>query len=520
LLDHLDHSAQLPGVVWRKISSVIIGVAAVAAIVFLVMPSKPPADQPPPPPAVELAGEPLDLAGDPVADALDLVRRYARRDLTLVLPDGTKRELQPARLGAEIDRARLAELVKDVLNEKSALMSAYRDREEPAGALVLPIPIRVDAENAIAALVRVKDTVDRPATDAVVNVESRELEPDTPGFRLDVYGTLAAVDAALRSGKAEAHALGETIQPRVKASQLGNVKFDHVLGWFETRYSPSAKYRARTYNLRQAASKLDGSVLLPGETFDFNDTVGPRDEANGYRVAPVIAQGELVDGIGGGTCQISGTLHGAVFFAGLEIESRIPHTRPSTYIKLGLDAAVAFPTLNFKMKNTFDFPIVLHQTVKGGVVRAEVLGPKRTNTVTFFRRIDNVEPFEVEERETDKLPKGTVVLSQRGIPGFKATVYRIVREGAYAVRTKTFNHYPPTTQIVKVGTGSSDAKKGKDVGSLEYTADEYLVLTQAPRKNRNKDEFIEKRVAGITGRWGWQKREGLPVFEREEEESD
>ena len=94
---------------------------------------------------------------------------------------------------------------------------------------------------------------------------------------------------------------------------------------------------------------------MPGEIFDFNEVVGPRDEANGYKVAPVIAEGELVDGIGGGTCQISGTLHGAAFFAGLEIVERYPHTRPSSYIKMGLDATVVYPTINFRMKNRFRF---------------------------------------------------------------------------------------------------------------------------------------------------------------------
>src|SRR5690606_18691689 len=171
------------------------------------------------------------------------------------------------------------------------------------------------------------------------------------GFHLDVYGTLARVDAALRRGAREVEAVGERVRPRVVASQLADVRFDEVLGYFETRYSQSARYRARTYNLRLAASRLDGTVLLPGETFDFNEVVGPRDEANGYKVAPVIAQGELVDGIGGGTCQISGTLHGAAFFAGLEIVERVPHSRPSSYIKLGMDAAVAYPTINFRVRN-------------------------------------------------------------------------------------------------------------------------------------------------------------------------
>ena len=106
---------------------------------------------------------------------------------------------------------------------------------------------------------------------------------------------------------------------RTGVAMAPGIDFDTVLGFFETRYNTAKKYADRTYNLRLAASRLDGMVLMPGDVFDFNEVVGPRDEAHGYKVAPVIAQGELVDGIGGGTCQVSGTLHAAAFFAGLEI---------------------------------------------------------------------------------------------------------------------------------------------------------------------------------------------------------
>src|SRR5690606_28044354 len=102
--------------------------------------------------------------------------------------------------------------------------------------------------------------------------------------------------------------------PEKRSSDIRDLKFDAVLGHFETGYSRSQKAADRTFNLRLAAERLDGTVVLPGETFDFNAVVGPRDEAAGYKVATVIEDGELVDGIGGGTCQISGTLHGAVFF--------------------------------------------------------------------------------------------------------------------------------------------------------------------------------------------------------------
>ena len=144
-------------------------------------------------------------------------------------------------------------------------------------------------------------------------------------------------------------------------------------------------------------------------------------------------------------------------------------------------------------------------------------GPKRTHTVTFFRRIDEVIPFEEVERETDRLKKGKRALSQRGVPGFKTTVYRLVRDGRYAVREKRRNHYPPTTQIVWLGSGGGSGKVKKD-GSIEYTADEYLVVTQGPNI-RGKEKkppagggMVESRTAGRTGRAGWQKKQGLLVF--------
>jgi len=514
----------------RVIAILVVLVVTGAAVVWLLVPPSPPPVASPSPPAIEVAGVRLSLDGDPVANALDLVRRYARDELRLELPDGSSHGLRPALLGAEIDRARIAEFVNAAVRPDSPLARAHqqRRRSDPKDVIRAPVPIRIDTAKAMPVLLGIKDAVDRPATDAVVDLAKRELRPETHGFRLDIYGTLARIDGALRSGDRTVAAAVDRIEPRVLAAQLGNVKFDHVLGYFETRYSRSTRYRARTYNLRLAASRLDGTVLLPGETFDFNATVGPRDEANGYRVAPVIAQGELVDGIGGGTCQISGTLHGAAFFAGLDVRERVPHSRPSSYIKLGLDAAVAYPSINFKIRNPFNVPVVLHETVKGGVVRAEILGPKRKRTVTFFRRVDDAMPFAEEERETDGLPQGERVLTQRGIPGFKTTVFRIVRAGAYAIRTKTVTEYPPTTQIVRIGTGPKSAKgKVKEDRGLEYVADEYLVLTQGPkiRTPGVKDPepgggTIESRRLGRTGRRGWQKKAGMKVFEQDEDEDE
>ena len=505
---------------------VAIFVASGLAIAYLVLPPAPEDESKPrPTPPLRVAGMVVPAGHDLVAGALDRVRRYAAGEITLELPDGGSRKVRRGALGAEIDRVRLASYIREAERPTSAVRRAHEQAGKAGEPLDVPLPLTVDADEAIARLLDIKAALDTPARDAYIDLDKRELKRESVGYRLDVYGTLARIDAALRKGDDTVEAAVETIAPHLTAAELGNVKFDHVLGYFETRYSQGGKSKERTYNLRLAASKLDGTVVMPGQIFDFNATVGPRDEAHGYRVAPVIAQGELVDGLGGGTCQISGTLHGAAFFAGLPMVERYPHSRPSYYIKLGLDATVVYPTINFRFKNSFDVPIVLHETVANGVVRAEILGPERKLTVSYFRHIDEVVPFDEVERKTPKLPEGVRVLAQRGIPGFRTASSRVVRDGAYAVREKWSDAYPPTTQIIHVGTGPKDDNyKAADDAHPEYLVDEYLVVTQGPDIHTpgvaGKEPgggTTEAREPGKTGSHGWTEKTGMTHFHDKDE---
>jgi vancomycin resistance protein YoaR len=500
---------------------VLAGIFAAAGslIGYLLVPPAPAGIDPKAPaPELVLLGQPLSLAADAADKALHVVRRYAAGSVAIKTPDGKRHEVSRATLGAEIERVRLARLVADARDPASPLRRALA-RHRPRGPVRLPVPVVLVPSRALAALMQLKDAVDRPAVDARLDLETRKLVPEREGIELDVVATLARLERAAREGDAEVEAVTQPIAPRLRAERLGNPTFDEVLGWFETGYARGPKHLLRTFNLRLAASRLDGHVIMPGETFDFNETVGPRDEAHGYKDAPVIAEGELVDGIGGGTCQIAGTLHGAAFFAGLEVVSRRPHTRPSSYIKMGLDAAVAYPTISLRLRNPFELPVVLHETVKDGVVRAEVLGPKRRLTVTFVRKVLEISPYEQLERPDPALASGERVLSQRGIPGFKILRQRIVRDGPFAVREHSTDSYPPTAQIVRVGraeTASAGAKH-EDDAHPEYVADEYLALTQGPgirtpgaAAEEPAGGMAEGRVPGGSGTRGWTEKAGYP----------
>jgi vancomycin resistance protein YoaR len=497
-----------------------VAIAFGLSLGILLVPVGPrPGDEDTPLPRTLLLGHELRPDDGASKVALGRVRSYLASRFTLELPDGGRRELYLGELGAELDKVQLAALTRQARDRTSPLVSGFlaSGRKD---ALTLPVPVGLDHEAALQKLRALKDELDRVPIDARLDLEQRSVVKETVGHLLDLDASLLAIETALELGQRSAKLAFFERRPRRVASELGAVSFGDVLGFFETRYDRSERYEARTYNLRLAASKIDGYVLLPGEVFDFNAVVGARDEASGYKVAPVIAQGELVDGVGGGTCQISGTLHGAAFFAGLEILERYPHTRPSSYIKLGLDATVVYPTINFRMRNPFSVPVVLHQTVKNGIVRAEVLGPKRTHTVTLIRRILEAMPYEEIERPDPELPHGARALGQRGVPGFKLRRYRIVRDGQHAVRQRWDDVYPPTTQIIRVGAKdtSGDEPAPKDDPHPEYLADELLIVTQGPESDDGERVAeTENREPGRFGTAGWTEAAGMPYYRTREE---
>jgi vancomycin resistance protein YoaR len=503
--------------------AVTIAIVSGVAVALLLSPRLPgPGDREGPAPQVVLLGQPLVLDDHAQREALERVRRFVAQDLELVQPDGSIRPVGLGRIGVSIDKARLSTLVRDLRDHTSAIRRNWLDRVRPK-PIELSLPLAFDAHALIGVLLQTKDSVDRAPADARMDLDARKLVPEVDGVLVDVDASRLAIEESLERGLHRVSLACIHVPPKRRLADLKAVQIDAVLGDFETHYDRSEKSRDRTYNLRLAASKLDGHVVLPGEVFDFNDTVGPRDEASGYKVATVIAEGELVDGIGGGTCQISGTLHGAVFFSGLEIVERMPHTRPSAYIKMGLDATVVYPTINFRFRNQFDYPIVLHEFVKNGIVRAEVLGSRRRpRTVTLIRRITSVQPYEELERPDDSLPSGVRALGQRGVAGFSVTRYRIVRDGAHAVRERWTDKYPPSAQIIRIGTGSMARDSVEIHNDLhpEYVADELLVLTQGSEREQGATqdatagrETTEWREPGKTGEPGWTRKARMPQWE-------
>ena len=158
----------------------------------------------------------------------------------------------------------------------------------------------------------------------------------------------------------------------VTVNDLGKEAFPDLISRFSTKYATSNV--DRTTNLRLAANKINGTVVMPGEIFSYNKVVGKRTIAAGYKNAAIYQDGGVVDGLGGGICQISTTLYNAAIAANMEIETRRNHMFVPSYAEGGKDATVVWGSIDFKFKNRRDYPIKIEASVNGGVAEVKIYG--------------------------------------------------------------------------------------------------------------------------------------------------
>ena len=184
----------------------------------------------------------------------------------------------------------------------------------------------------------------------------------------------------------------EFIQPEICTKALDEKQFRDVLGSYST-YGTGTK--GRITNITLAAQSCDGVILMPGDIFSFNDTLGERTEERGYKEATVYINNKSAKGIGGGICQVSSTLFAAVLYADLEIVQRTNHSLTVGYLPLGMDAAVSWGTLDFRFRNNTDYPIRLSVTSEQGNIDVEILGTKETNT-TVEITTEELDPLTVK----------------------------------------------------------------------------------------------------------------------------
>ena len=176
-----------------------------------------------------------------------------------------------------------------------------------------------------------------------------------------------------------------------------------------------------------ACEKINDKVVLAGETFSYNKTLGERTIAAGYKEAKVYENGEVVDGIGGGICQVSSTLYNSVLMANMEVTERRNHQFVTSYTPEGRDATVVYGMTDLKFKNTRKYAIKIKATCSNGIVTISIYGIKEDNeyAVSFSTEILSTIPYTVKYINDSSLAKGTEKVKQVGANGMITETYII-----------------------------------------------------------------------------------------------
>lgn len=245
----------------------------------------------------------------------------------------------------------------------------------------------------------------------------------------------------------------KTLYPNVKTSDIGIEAFPNLLSSYSTSFASSSSNRATNVSL--ATNKINGKVLMPGEVFSFNNTVGKRTPQAGFKVAGVYMNGQVATDYGGGICQVSSTLYNAVLRANLEIVDRSNHMFEVGYVPIGTDATVSWGAPDFKFKNSRSYPIkiVTSSSNRKCVVKFYGLKESEEYDIEIVSYRTGSVPYRTTYTTDSSLAAGQQKVIQRGSNGAKSVAYRILKKNGQVISKELLSKdtYDPHNQIIAVG---------------------------------------------------------------------
>lgn len=312
---------------------------------------------------------------------------------------------------------------------------------------------------------KIHEEIYKEVQDAYYTKEPFTIHPEVEGVDFNVE----EAKALLQEDK-EQYEIPLTItKPKVTTSQIGSEAFPNLLATYSTRYDGGNI--DRTTNLRIACQKINDKVILPGETFSYNKTLGERTAAAGYKNAKVYENGQVVDGIGGGICQISSTLYNSVLMSNMEIVERRNHQFVTSYTPAGRDATVVYGMTDFKFKNTRTYAVKIQASCSNGIATVSIYGIKEENeyTVSFSTKTISTIPYSVQYVNDSTLANGTEKVKQVGANGMITETYIIKSLNGKVVSSKLLSKdtYNAMQRIILRGTKGSTNTNGNNNTSIK-----------------------------------------------------
>lgn len=334
---------------------------------------------------------------------------------------------------------------------KSNIIQAIQKQMQGKEATILQIPVEIQKPTPLE-IEKIYEGIYKEPQDAYYKEEPFEIITQEDG--MDFAISIQEAKAMLEQTKEEYVIPLKITKPAVAVDSLGIKVFPDSLGKYTTRYDESNKNR--TNNIKLSSEKINETILMPGETFSYNKVVGERTIKAGYKEAAIYMNGKVVDGIGGGICQVSSTLYNAVLDANLEIVKRTNHYFTTSYVPVSRDATVSYGTIDFQFKNNRSYPIKIQCTAKNGISEVEIKGIKEETEyeVVIQNEITEVIPYTTKYVETNVLEKGIENVIQKGSNGYKSQAYKVLKLNGKVI-SKTLlskDSYNSMQRIIEIGT--------------------------------------------------------------------
>lgn len=247
------------------------------------------------------------------------------------------------------------------------------------------------------------------------------------------------------------------VKPAYSTEEIEGMGITGLVSSYTTRFEPEKVNRS--YNVKVAANALDGLLVTPGQEVSFNEVVGPRSSEAGYKTAGVIINNELVEGLGGGVCQVSSTLYNAVLLADLVVSERKNHSIPVPYVPVGRDATVVYDAVDFKFQNNTGKCIYIKSEVKGGQLTVKIFGDaSNRQRVVVNSWVDKVLEPQIIYEDDENLKTGQQVVKQEGSKGYIVLAERVVYKDGVEIKKEKLpvSRYSAVDKIIAVGTGKPE----------------------------------------------------------------
>ncbi|MEG1458116.1 MAG: VanW family protein [Acetivibrio sp.] len=421
------------------------------------------------------------------------------KKLTVII-DENKVETTVSTLGI---RANIEDTIKTAvqIGKNGNFIKRYKEIKDLENqAKIIPLKITFDRESLKAFVEEKCSSFNIPPQNAQLSRinGSFVVKEHKLGRKILVEDTIAEIEEIYGENwdyeDAEIKAVVVDDEPKYTEEKLALCK--DVLGTFSTTYSTSSSSRAN--NLANAARLIDGSIIWPGEIFSTGKTMQPITVENGYSIASAYENGQVVDSIGGGVCQVATTLYNAVLKAEIEVTERSNHSMMVGYVEASMDAAIAGDYKDLKIRNDTEVPIYIEAATVGRTITFTIYGQETRDIAN--RRVEyESKVLKVIQPGKDKItkdktqPKTYRKVTQSAHVGYKAELWKIVYEKDVEVSRERVNYsnYAAEPAYVTIGT-----KKEEEEKSVKPKHSKEPLETLPPSETLEPGEEIPEEIPG------------------------